>query len=58
MLGRQKHVLSQSTTPFACTLIKKTHNISNSWDRRGDFGGFYSCVGNGASGKGVFAIVD
>ena len=23
MLRRQKHALSQSTTPFACTLIKK-----------------------------------
>ena len=23
MLRRQKHVLSQSTTPFACTLLKK-----------------------------------
>ena len=31
MLRRQKHALSQSTTPFACTLITPPNAQRNHW---------------------------
>ena len=52
MLRRQKHALSQSTTPFACTLTKEeVSKIENEKSaQRGSFGG-----GHAADIRGSFA---